>query len=87
MKKSSPTAVQKVPVLDIPGLGSYQFMNGNDPEMAMNGARVTLLFEANELFYELSARFNSNEVVNVLDFVNAQRQLRARMYAMKGGAR
>jgi len=46
-----------------------------------------LLFNADNTFYELSARYNSNEPVNVLDFVNAQRQLKARMFALKGGQR
>ncbi|MGD0884913.1 MAG: hypothetical protein ABSA46_08580 [Thermodesulfovibrionales bacterium] len=84
MKKAhSPS--KKIPILDIPGHGSFQFLHGNNPEMAMNGTRVTLLFDANETFYELSARYNNNEPVNVLDFVNAQRQLKARMFSMKAG--
>ena len=82
-KKVSP----KIPVLDIPGLAAFQRLHGNEAEMEMNGSRVTLLFNADNTFYELSARYNSNEPVNVLDFVNAQRQLKARMFALKGGQR
>jgi len=75
----------RIPILDMSGLGPFQFLNGNEPEMAMNGTRVTLLFKSDERFYELSARYNNNEPVNVLDFVNAQRQLKARMFSMKAG--
>jgi len=83
MKK--PTSIsKKIPVLDIPGLGAFQLLYGNEPEMALNGSRVTLLFNANDLFYELSGRYNNNEVVPVLDFLNAKRQLKARMFSMKG---
>ncbi len=74
---------RKIPILDIPGLGSFQLLHGNNPDMEMNVTRVTLLFNADAVFYELSARYNSNEPVNVLDFVNAQRQLKARMMALK----
>ena len=83
MKK--PTSIpKKIPVLDIRGLGTFQYYHSNEPEMEMNGSRITLLFDNNNLFYELSARFNSNEHVPVLDFLNCQRQLTAKMFAMKG---
>jgi hypothetical protein len=84
MKKEEPTELRKIPILDIPGLGTYQYLKGNQPEMHMQGTRVTLLFDANSLFYELSEEYNSNAPVNVLDFVNAQRQLKAKMLSMKG---
>lgn len=83
MKKDSP---KKIPILDIPGLGTFQKLNGNDPEMAINGTRVTLMFNASDLFYELSERFNSNELVPVLDFLHIQRQLKARMLSLKSQA-
>lgn len=73
----------KIPILDIPGQGAFQFLHGNKPEMALNGTRVTLFFNADDRFYELAARFNGNESVPVLDFLNAQRQLKAKMFAMK----
>lgn len=83
MKK--PTSIpKKIPVLDIPGLGAFQYLHGNEPEMTMNGSRVTLLFNADDRFCELSARYNSNEFVKVLDFTNAQRQLKAKMFSLKG---
>lgn len=79
-----PTSVpKKIPVLDIPELGAFQYLYGNEPEMELNGTRVTLLFDANNLFYELSARYNSNEPIPVLDFLHAQRQLKAKMFALK----
>jgi hypothetical protein len=84
-KKIISTPPPKVPILDIPGHCSFQYLYGNDPEFSMNGTRVTAFFIADEKFYELAARFNNNEPVNVLDFLNAQRQLKARMFSMKAG--
>ena len=84
MKRDDPTNLRKIPVLDIPGLGSFQLYYGNEPEMQMQGTRVTLLFNADKTFYELSEQYNSNAPVNVLDFVNAQRQLKAKMLSLKG---
>lgn len=81
MKKSTS---KKIPILDIPGLGAFQFMHGNEPELILNGTRVTLLFDADDRFYELATRYNSNEPVRVLDFTNAQRQLKAKMLSLKG---
>lgn len=78
------TVKRKVPVLDIPGLSSFQRLHGNAPEMLLQGTRVICLFEPNDLFYELSERFNRNEGVNVLDFLKAQRELRAQMFALRG---
>jgi hypothetical protein len=82
--KFSSVIANKIPVLDINGLGSFQHLHGNEPEMQMQGTRVTLLFNADQKFYELSEKFNRNTPVNVLDFVNAQRQLKAKMFSMKG---
>jgi hypothetical protein len=76
-------AKRKIPILDIPGLGTFQFMHNNEFEMELNGTRVTLLFNADDRFYELAERFNSNESVPVLDFLNAQRQLKAKMFSLK----
>ena len=84
MKKDDSTNLRKIPILDIPGLGTYQYLNGNEPEMIMQGTRITLLFNADTTFYELSEKYNNNAPVNVLDFVNAQRQLKAKMLSMKG---
>jgi len=75
---------RKIPILDIPGLGAFQFYHGNEPELTFNGTRITLLFNADDRFYELSARFNENEAIPVLDFLNSQRQLKAKMFSMKG---
>jgi len=81
--KFSSIIANKIPVLDINGLGSFQHLHGNEPEMQMQGTRVTLLFNADQKFYELSEKYNRNAPVNVLDFVNSQRQLKARMLSMK----
>lgn len=74
---------KKIPILDIPGLGAFQLLHGNEPEMEMNGSRVTLLFDADDRFYELSERYNKNEEVPVISFCNVQRQLRAKMLSLK----
>lgn len=83
MQKDSP---KKIPILDIPGLGAFQMLGGNEPEMEINGTRATLMFNVSDLFYELSERFNNNELVPVLDFLNIQRQLKARMLSLKSQA-
>ena len=75
---------RKIPVLDIPGLSSFQYLQGNPPELVSQGTRVVCMFNADQTFYDLSERFNRNEPVSVLDFLNAQRQLKAKMFALKG---
>jgi hypothetical protein len=83
MKKSTPSKIQ---ILDL-NFAAHQRLHGNIPKLELNGSRVSFLFNADDTFYKLSASYNSNELVNVLDFVNAQRQLRAMMMSMKGQAR
>lgn len=83
MKKSK-EAPAKIPIFDL-NLSAFQHLHGNTPELELQGTRVIFLFDANDTFYKLSALYNSNEPVNVLDFVNCQRQLRAMMFAKKGG--
>ena len=78
---------RKIPVLDVPGLSSFQYLHGNSPELVLQGTRVVCMFNADQTFYDLSEWFNRNEPVNVLDFLNAQRQLKAKMFALKGGQR
>lgn len=80
-------ASRKLPVLDILGLSSFQHLHGNTPELIMQGTRITCLFNPDDLFYQLSERFNNNEPVNILDFLNAQRQLKAQMFAKKGNGK
>jgi hypothetical protein len=83
MKKKQ---VNNIPLFDL-NASAYQHLNVNSPELALNGTRVTFMFKADETFFRLSEQYNSNISVNVLDFVNAQRQLRAMMMALKGGQR
>lgn len=73
----------KIPVLDLPGLSSFQSMHGNPPELIMQGTRCTALFNPDDIFFALSERFNRNEQVNVLDFIRAQRELKAKMFSMR----
>jgi len=82
MKRASQ---RKIPILDIPGLSAFQSLHRNPPELELQGSRVVCLFNANQTFYALSERFNSNELVSVIDFLNAQRQLKAQMFALKAG--
>ncbi len=74
---------KKIPILDIPGLGSYQFYHGNKGTWEFNGTRATLLFDADEKFYELCQRYQKNDSVKVCDFVSVQRQLKAEMMSLK----
>lgn len=80
---NSPTP-SKIQILDL-NFSAFQRLHGNIPELELNGTRVSFLFNADDTFHKLSASYNSNESVNVLDFVNAQRQLRAMMMSMKSG--
>jgi hypothetical protein len=80
MKKASQ---RKIPILDIPCLSAFQHLHGNTPEIILQGTRAVCMFDADDVFYALSARYNDNEPVNVLDFCNAQRQLKAQMFALK----
>ncbi len=77
--------IAKVPVLDIPGLSTFQDYHENPPELEMQGTRITAMFKADQRFFELAERYNRNELVNVLDFVNCQRKLKAKMLALKHG--
>ena len=76
------TVSNKIPIFDL-NASAYQFMNGNMPELSAQGTRITFLFKPDETFFRLSEQYNSNITVNVLDFVNAQRQLKAMMLGMK----
>ncbi|MDA8103911.1 MAG: hypothetical protein M0Z71_00880 [Nitrospiraceae bacterium] len=83
MAKKEVDPPRKIPVLDILGFGTFLSYNGKDDEMVMTGTRASLLYEADAKFYELAERYNKNERVNVLDFLNCQRQMKARMVGMK----
>lgn len=87
MKKVDPTECKRILILDVNGLGVFQHYHGNEPEMQVQGTRVTLLLNADSTFYELSKEYNANAPVNVLDFINAQRHLKAKMFSMKGNIR
>lgn len=79
MKKSS---ISRVPVLDL-NFSAFQYLNGNCPQLELQGNRVIFFFAADDMFYRLSEKYNRNETVNVLDFVNATRQLRSMMMSIK----
>ncbi len=83
MSRSSP---QRISQLDI-HQASFQAMNGNEPDLELQGGRVVFVFDANEDFYRLSSLYNDNSPVNVLDFVNALRRLRAKMLTAKDNNR
>ncbi len=88
MKKSKGTPKTQppaIPVLDL-HLSAFQHLYGNTPALDLQGGRVVFLFCADDVFYRLAAQFNRNESIPVLDFVNAQRQLRAMMLSKKAGA-
>lgn len=79
MKKST---LAKIPIFDL-NLSAFQHLHGNTPELELQGTRVIFLFNPDDTFYQLSALYNRNSTVNVLDYVNAQRQLRAMMLSMR----
>jgi hypothetical protein len=80
MEKGDP---RKIPVLDL-NQAAFQFLYGNEPELIMQGSRGAFFFVADDKFFDLSERYNGNEAVRCLDFVNAQRQLKSRLMAAKG---
>lgn len=82
MQKNIETA-KKIPIFDL-NFSAYQFLHKNIPELEIQGNRVIFLFNADEIFYKLSTQYHNNEKVSILDFVNASRQLRAKMYSMLG---
>jgi hypothetical protein len=75
-------SIQRISQLDIHH-ASFQDMNGNEPGLELQGGRVVFVWEATEDFYRLSSLYNDNSPVNVLDFVNALRRLRAKMLSLK----
>jgi len=84
--KKAPAAINKIPILDL-HLAAFMKLHGNSPELEVQGDRVIFLFNANEVFYRLSAKYNSNQDVAILDYVNALRQLKSMMLSMKGPRR
>lgn len=62
---------------------AYQFMNGNIPTLKAQGTRITFAFKLDKTFSRLSEQYHSNIQVNVIDFVNAQRQLKSMMMSLK----
>jgi hypothetical protein len=79
------TPQQKIPLLDLTGLTSYQRYHGNPYELVMQGTRGVALFEADEKFYKISEKFNRNEPIPVIDFLQAQREVKAELMALKRG--
>jgi hypothetical protein len=73
---------EEVPILDL-NLSAFQHLHGNTPQLSIQGSRVVFLFNPDESFFQLTSRYNANELTPILDFVNAQRQLRAMMMSLK----
>jgi len=76
---------QKIPILDLTGLTSFQRYWGNEYVLVMQGSRGVAMFDANEKFYEIAERFNRNESIPVIDFLHAQREVKAELMALKRG--
>jgi hypothetical protein len=74
----------RIPILDL-SHSAFQHLNGNTPELVRQGTRVTFLFKPDETFYRLSALYNENSPVKILDFVHALRELKAMMLTLKNG--
>lgn len=73
----------KIPVLDLSGLTPFQALLGNTFELVMQGTRASAMFKADDTFYKIAEKFSRNEPVNVLDFLNQQRQIRAMLMSLK----
>jgi hypothetical protein len=73
---------KEIPLSDL-NLSAFHLYHGNPPELSLQGSKVIFLFSNDDTFFELSARYNSNETIPVLDFVNALRQLKAVMMNKK----
>jgi hypothetical protein len=74
---------KRIPVYDL-NFSAFLHMHGNTPELLLQGKRVSFMFKSDDAFYNYSERYNNNETVNVLDYVNAIRQLRAMMLSLRG---
>lgn len=79
------TTRQKIPILDLTGLTSYQRYHGNIYELVMQGTRAVAMFAADNAFYEIAEKFNRNEPIPVIDFLQAQREVKAELMALKKG--
>lgn len=74
--------VNNIPISDI-YLASFHLYHNNAPELKLQGTKVIFLYPNDDLFFELSARYNSNEAIPILDFVNSLRQLKSLMMNKK----
>ena len=79
------TTRQKIPILDLTGLTSYQRYHGNTYELVLQGTRAVAMFAADNAFYEIAEKFNRNEPIPIMDFLQAQREVKAQMMALKKG--
>lgn len=79
------TPPQKIPILDLTGLTSFQRLHANPYELVMQGSRGVAMFDANDKFYEIAEKFNRNEPVAVIDFLQAQREVKAELMTLKRG--
>jgi hypothetical protein len=63
---------------------AYHGAGGQVPEIVPDfSGRVGFRFPADNLYFELTERWNNNEPIPCLDFANEIRKLRARMLAAK----
>ncbi len=80
MKKS---ISHNIPILDI-YLASYLVIKGFNPDLTLKGTRIVFEFPATEEVYQYSKEYHDNPLVHVLDYTSTIRQLKARMFSMKG---
>lgn len=81
MKKAS-SIPNKIPLLDINQAGFHEY-HGNQCEIEMQGTTAFFMFVSDSKFYELAARYGSDEPIPALSFARILRQLRSRMYTTK----
>jgi P pilus assembly chaperone PapD len=74
---------KKMPILDL-YLSAFLSLHGLQPELTIQGTRIIFEFPSSKEVFQLSREFNTNPAVSVLDYVRAIRQLKAKMFSMKG---
>jgi hypothetical protein len=77
------TKKNTIPLLDLHH-AAFLNLHGLKPELTLSGSRVVFEFLPEKNFYQLSRDYNQNHSVPVLDFVKSIRQLKARMFSLKG---
>jgi hypothetical protein len=83
MKQAPQQIPQYITEFDLNKTAFYESIGLNAEVIPDYSGRVSFRVPANNLFFELTERWNNNEPIPCLDFANEIRKLRARMLAAK----